>query len=57
MTTTLTAIPMKMTASARRFLECVMAAAYSRSGASLIDPDQVQQILRPVNLGVKVAER
>jgi len=44
MTTALTAIPMKMTMSASRFLSTGMTEIYSRMGRRSIDPDQCHQI-------------
>lgn len=56
MTTTFTAMPIKMTASAMRFLGCVMASPYSRTGARFIDRDQVQGFLAPLGMIVEGAE-
>ena len=41
MTTAFTAIPVKMTMSAMRFLGDDMSKSYPSSGAAFIDPDQV----------------
>lgn len=46
MTTTFTAIPIKMTMSAMRFLGDDMGKSYPSAGAASIDPDQVRRIFR-----------
>ena len=49
MTTAFTAIPIKMTTSAIRFLGDAMTGAYPNSGAAFIDPDQAGGIFSGVD--------
>jgi hypothetical protein len=53
MTTAFTAIPMKMTMSASRFLVCDMKGLYSTTDSRIIDTDQFHRIFPALEPGVR----